>query len=147
MSHVRPSRKDYLDWPHLAQVVMVARKWWDGGKRHEAVRDALTRLPPQVADAARLLTLARDRVPRGQVQIENGVHYANGHPLGRMTLGEDRSTIRVGHGPSVMEMLRDTVVSMLHRPGWRTIAERLRFYSGNVDAALALLGIPRTENA
>jgi predicted transposase YbfD/YdcC len=128
---------DYLDWPHLAQVVMIARTWWGRGRRHEAVRYALTSLPPQVADASRLLTLVR-----GHWQIENGVHYVKD-----VTLGEDRSTIRMGHGPSVMAILRDTVVSMLHRAGWRTIAERLRFYSGNVDAALALLGIPRTENA
>jgi hypothetical protein len=39
------------------------------------------------------------------------------------------------------------VVSLLHRAGWRTIAERLRFYSGNAYAALALLGIPISENA
>jgi hypothetical protein len=44
-------------------------------------------------------------------------------------------------------ILRDTVVSVLHRAGWRTIAERLRFYSGNPRAALALLGIPIRENA
>jgi hypothetical protein len=46
-----------------------------------------------------------------------------------------------------MAMLRDTVVSLLHRAGVRTIAERLRFYSGNAYAALAFLGIPLTENA
>lgn len=46
-----------------------------------------------------------------------------------------------------MAILRDTVVSTLHRAGWRTIAERPRFYSGNPHAALALLGIPMMENA
>ncbi len=46
-----------------------------------------------------------------------------------------------------MAILRDTVVSLLHRTGWRTIAERLRFYSGNPHAALALLSIPFMENA
>ncbi len=62
-------------------------------------------------------------------------------------LGEDRSLIHKGQGPSIMAILRDTVVSVLHRAGWRTIAERLRFSSGNAHAALALLGIPITENA
>lgn len=128
---------DYLDWPHLAQVLMIARTWWARGERHEAIRYALTSLPPQAADAGRLLVLVR-----GHWQIENGVHYVKD-----VTLGEDHSTIRVGHGPSVLAMLRDTVVNVLHRAGWRTIAERLRFYSGNVQAALTLLGIPLTENA
>ncbi len=62
-------------------------------------------------------------------------------------MGEDRRLIHKGNGPSIMAILRDTVVSLLHRAGWRTIAERLRFYSGNAHAALTLLGIPMMENA
>lgn len=128
---------DYLDWPHLAQVLLIERVWWERGRRHTAVRYALTSLPPAVASADRLLALVR-----GHWEIENGVHYVKD-----VTLGEDRSTMRTGHGPSVMAVLRDTVVNVLHRAGWRTIAERLRFYSGDVRAALALLRFPVNENA
>lgn len=128
---------DYLDWPGLGQVLMIERVWWERGKRRAAVRYALTSLPPTAADAERLLALVR-----GHWEIENGLHYVKD-----VTLGADRSRIRKGHGPSVMAILRDTVVSVLHRAGWRTIAERLRFYSGDPHAALALLGIPLTENA
>jgi predicted transposase YbfD/YdcC len=128
---------DYLDWPGVAQVFMVERRWRAGGATKGAVRYGITSLPPAVADAARLLVLVR-----GHWQIENGLHYVKD-----VTLGEDRSLIRQGNGPSNMAILRDTVVSLLHRAGWRTIAERLRFYSGNAYAALALLGIPISENA
>ncbi len=128
---------DYLDWPGLAQVIMIERTWWERGERKTAVRYAMTSLPATVASADRLLTLVR-----GYWQIENGLHYVKD-----VTLGEDRSLIHKGHGPSNMAILRDTVVSVLHRAGWRTIAERLRFYSGEVHAALALLGIPLMENA
>lgn len=128
---------DYLDWPGLAQVVMVERTWWERGKRQAAVRYGITSLPANVADARRLLALVR-----GHWQIENGLHYVED-----VTLGEDRSLIRKGNGPSNMAILRDTVVSLLHQAGWRTIAERLRCYSGDVHAALALLGIHLMENA
>ena len=128
---------DYLDWPGLAQVLMVERVWWERGERKTAVRYGITSLPPAAADAHRLLVLVR-----GHWQIENGLHYVKD-----VTLGEDRSLIHKGNGPSNMAILRDTVVSVLHRAGWRTIAERLRFYSGNAYAALALLGIPIMENA
>jgi predicted transposase YbfD/YdcC len=128
---------DYLDWPGLAQVLMVERAWWERGEGKTAVRYGITSLPPAVADAQRLLALVR-----GHWQIENGLHYVKD-----VTLGEDRSLIHQGNGPSIMAILRDTVVSVLHRAGWRTIAERLRFYSGNPHAALALLGIPIMENA
>ncbi len=46
-----------------------------------------------------------------------------------------------------MAILRDTVVSVLHRAGWRTIAERLRYYRGHPREVLAVLGIPLAENA
>jgi len=128
---------DYLDWPALAQVMLIERMWWERGEKKQAVRYGITSLPPTSADAPRLLALVR-----GHWQIENGLHY-----IKDVTLGEDRSLIHKGNGPSIMAILRDTVVSMLHRAGWRTIAERLRFYSGNAHAALALLGIPMMENA
>ena len=128
---------DYLDWPGVAQVLLIERTWWERGKRKTAVRYGITSLPAEVADAHRLLTLVR-----GHWQIENGLHY-----IKDVTLGEDRSLIHKENGPSIMAILRDTVVSVLHRAGWRTIAERLRFYSGNAHAALAVLGIPIMENA
>ena len=127
----------YLDWPGLGQVFTVERIWWERGEKKQAIRYGITSLPPAVADADRLLALVR-----GHWQIENGLHYVKD-----VTLGEDRSLIHKGQGPSIMAILRDTVVSVLHRAGWRTIAARLRFYSGNPHAALAVLGIPMMENA
>ncbi len=105
---------DYLDWPGLARVVRIERTWWERGTRKEATRHGITSLPSEVADADRLLTLVR-----GHREIENGPHYVKD-----VTLGEDRSLIHKGNGPGVMAILRDTVVSVLHRAGWRTIAER-----------------------
>jgi predicted transposase YbfD/YdcC len=128
---------EYLDWPGVGQVLMVERRWQEGGATKQAVRYGITSLPPAVADAARLLALVR-----GHWQIENGLHYVKD-----VTLGEDRSLIRTGHGPSIMAILRDTVVSVLHQAGWRTIAERLRYYGGHPKEVLALLGIPLAENA
>ncbi len=128
---------DYLDWPGVAQVMMVERCWQEGGESKQAVRYGITSLPPRVADAARLGTLVR-----GQWQIENGLFYRRD-----VTLGEDRSLMHTGNGPSIMAILRDTVVSLLHRAGWRTIAARLRYYSGHPKEVLSLLGISMTENA
>ncbi len=116
---------------------MVERTWWERGERHAAVRYGITSLPPQVANASRLGALTR-----GHWQIENGLHDVKD-----VTLGEDRSLIHMGNGPGIMAILRDTVISLLHRAGWRTIAARLRSYSGHPKEVLALLGIPIAENA
>lgn len=116
---------------------MVARRWQEGEATKQAVRYAITSLPPRVADAPRSGALVR-----GHWQIENGLHHVK-----NATPGEDRSLIRKGNGPSIMAILRDTAVSALHRAGWRTIAARLRYYSGHPQEVLALLGIPLVENA
>ncbi|MDO8673756.1 MAG: ISAs1 family transposase, partial [Dehalococcoidia bacterium] len=82
-----------------------------------------------VADAARLLELKR-----GHWQIENGLHYVKD-----VTLGEDRSLIHMGEGPSVMALIRDMALNLLHQNGCRTIAQRLRFNSCHPQQAVALL--------
>jgi len=115
----------------VAPVGMIERTWHAVGETHMAVRYAITRLPPAVADAARLLTLLRTHWG-----IENGLHDVK-----EVTLGEDRSTLHAGAGPIVMAMLRDTAISVLHRAGWRTIAARLRYHRTHPEAALALCGL------
>ena len=60
----------YSDWPHLAQVCRLERiTHTKGGTRRETVY-AVTSLPPEKADAARLLELWR-----GHWGIENRVHW------------------------------------------------------------------------
>ena len=60
----------YSHWPHLAQVCRLERITpTKGGTRRETVY-AVTSLPPEKADAARLLELWR-----GHWGIENRVHW------------------------------------------------------------------------
>ena len=121
---------NYLDWPGLAQVLRVERTWTAPGVTKREVQYASTSLPPQIGTASRLLALQR-----GHWQIENGLHSIKDE-----TLGEDRSQVHLGMGPSGMACLRDTVVSLLHRAGIDRIAERLRYHTRHPDAILALLG-------
>jgi len=128
---------DYLDWPAVAQVFTVERVWQERGVTKQSVRYGITSLPTTVADAARLLTLKREHW-----QIENGLHHVKD-----VTLGEDASRVRVGYGPDVLAMLRDTALNLLRLSGCRTIAARLRHYCRHPDALLALLGLPLPQHA
>lgn len=119
----------YSEWPGLAQVFRVERTWQERGKTKHEVQYGITSLPPDIADASRLLALKR-----GHWQIENGLHYAKD-----VTLGEDRSLIHSGNGPSVMAMLRDATISLLRQAGWRTIASRVRYHSCHPAEAVTLL--------
>lgn len=119
----------YIDWPGLAQVFRLERTWEERGETKQEVQYGITSLPPDVADAARLLELKR-----GHWQIENGLHHVKD-----VTLGEDRSLIHNGNGASVMALLRDLTISLLHQNGHRAIARRLRFNSRCPNQAVAVI--------
>jgi predicted transposase YbfD/YdcC len=118
-----------LAWPGLAQVFRLERTWREAGAWHRQVPYGVTSLPPDAADAARLLALKR-----GHWQIENRLHRTKD-----VTLGEDRSLIHAGAGPTVMCLLRDTAIGLLHQVGCRAIASRLRALADCPAAALALV--------
>lgn len=122
----------YLDWPGLAQVVRIERTWTEQGVTKQQRHYGITSLPPVIGTAARLLALKR-----GHWQIENGLHYVLDE-----TLGEDRSTVHLGAGPSVLACLRGAVISLLHRAGIDHIAKQLRYLSRHPEAVLALLDCP-----
>ena len=55
------------------------------------------------------------------------------------TCGEDHSPVHLGTSPTVMALLRETAVSVLHRVGCRASASRLRAHADQPHAALALV--------
>jgi predicted transposase YbfD/YdcC len=119
----------YSDWPGLAQVFRLERTWRERGTTKREVHYGVTSLPPDIADAGRLLALRR-----GHWQIENALNRVKD-----ATMGEDRSLVHLGNGPSVMAMLRDLSISLLRQAGYRTIAKRLRHNGRHPEDALALL--------
>ena len=119
----------YLDWPHLAQVFQLERTWRQGGTDHRAVHYGITSLPPDQADAARLLALRR-----GHWTIENHVHRQKD-----IGFGEDASLIHLGQGPTVMSLLRDAALNLLRQAGVRRIAARLRLHAQHPEQAVTLV--------
>ncbi len=123
--------KGYSDWPGLEQVFEIRRRWLSSGEWHEAVRYGVTSLPATIAIPKRLLKLKR-----GHWTVENGFHYVKD-----VTMGEDKSTVHTDQGPKIMAALRNTVVSLLRRAGFSTIAARLRYNSIHPEAALQVLSL------
>lgn len=127
----------YLDWPGVAQVFRIERTWREHGKSRRALHYGITSLTPAHADPARLLALKRDHW-----RIENQLHRRKD-----VTFGEDASLIHVGQGPTVMALLRDAAVSVLHRAGIRGVAARLRAHSQHPEQAVALVVGPLVTHA
>jgi len=127
----------YTAWPYLAQVFRLERTWQQKGTTKQEVRYGITSLPVPIADADRLLELKR-----GHWGIENSDHYVKD-----VVMGEDRSLVHLGNGPSVLATLRDLALSLLHRAGHRAIASRLRYHSLHPEKAVALLVAKPNQNA
>ncbi len=122
---------DYLDWPGVAQVFRLERTWRARGRDKRAVHYGITSLPPETADAPQLLGHKR-----GHWRVENGLHLVKD-----VVLGEDRSLLHQGTGPSIMAQLRDSALNLLRLAGHRRIAARLRYHSRHAEAILPLLGL------
>lgn len=119
----------YLDWPGVARVFRLERAWSEHGRAKRSIHYGITSLPPGDADPARLLALRR-----GHWGIENRLHRHKD-----VNFGEDASLIRAGQGPTVMALLRDAALNLLHGAGVRRAAARLRLHSQRPELAVALV--------
>ena len=119
----------YLDWPQAAQVLRLERTWHAHGTTHRATHYGITSLTPERADPARLLALRR-----GHWTIENRLHRHKD-----VAFGEDASLVHLGHGPTVLALLRDAALNALHQAGVRRIAARLRLHAQHPEQAVALV--------
>ena len=128
---------DYLAWPGAAQVFRLERTWREHGQAKRTLRYGITSLFPEQADADRLLKLRR-----GHWSIENRLHRHKD-----VNFSEDASLIHVGQGPTVMALLRDAALNLLHGAGVRRIASRLRIHSQHPEQAIALVVGPLPTGA
>lgn len=122
-----------VDWPGSQQVCRIDRVVCHIKTDRMTLESvyAVTSLSSHEAPAKALLELNR-----GHWSIENTLHYVRD-----VTLHEDASQVRSGNAPQVMATLRNTVISLLHQNGIRTIAATLRHLATNISEALAMVGI------
>jgi predicted transposase YbfD/YdcC len=111
--------RDYTPWPHLAQVFKLESWRWNSlGVESYQVRYGLSSLEGEIADAKRLMGLAR-----GEWGIENGLHYRRD-----VTFQEDHSQLRQGQAPEVNAILNNLTVGLLLQKGFKNVAEARRVF-------------------
>jgi predicted transposase YbfD/YdcC len=123
-------------WPALAQVCRIHREveyvsGTQAGTPRQEWAYALTSLPPEQADAARL-----EQLWRGHWQIENGLHYVRD-----VTLGEDACQVRLERAPANLAACRNAALNLLRRAGVTNVAAALRRHAMYPREALVLMGI------
>ena len=122
-------------WPYVRQICRLerhripVRHGVPTGPASVEVTYFITSLPPERADAARLLTLIR-----GHWGIENRLHHVRD-----VTFDEDRSAVRSGAAPQVMAATRNLVLALLRRQRCSNIAAALRTYASRPRSAILLI--------
>jgi Transposase DDE domain len=122
-------------WPHVRQICrlerhrVLVRGGVPTGTASVEVSYYITSLPPERANAARLLTLIR-----GHWGIENRLHHVRD-----VTFDEDRSAVRSGAAPQAMAATRNLVLTLLRRQRSSNIAAALRTYASRPRSAILLV--------
>lgn len=125
----------YKDWPGLAQVFRLTRVRTAAGKTTTEVAYGITSVPRELADARRLLGLARRHWG-----IENRLHY-----IRDMTLGEDACRVRSGSAPQILAGVRNAVLPLLAGVNPKNIAAAIRHLAAKPFKAIRLV-CAKTEN-
>jgi predicted transposase YbfD/YdcC len=121
---------DYLDWPDVGQVCKLVRTTTVHGVTTTETHYAMTSVPRERADAAKLLEWWR-----GHWKIENGLHYVRD-----VTLGEDASRIRTRVAPQIMAAIRNAAISLARALKTDNIAATLREFAWKPQRLFAMLG-------
>jgi predicted transposase YbfD/YdcC len=123
--------KDYLDWPHVAQVFQLERKVWDLQMQplRSQVVYGLTSLSAAQAGPARLLELTR-----AYWGIENGLHYRRD-----VTLREDATRMRNVRAAQVWASLNNLLVGILARLPFVNLPQARRFFAAQPTMAVNVL--------
>ena len=117
--------------PGLAQVCCVERTRRHKGRTAVERAYAITSLPPERADAARLL-----EIWRGHWGIENRLHWVQD-----VVFGEDRSQVRTESASQLLAALRNLVMGVLRLSGVKNITAALRHYGWKPWETLTLIGL------
>jgi predicted transposase YbfD/YdcC len=125
------------DWPGVAQVFQLTRRWKEHGAWHRQVRYGITSLPPAIGTPRRLL-----QCRRWHWRIEN-----RGHRAKDVNFGEDACLVHRRHGPMVLALLRGAGLNLLRQAGCTRIAATLRAYAQDPAGAVALVLQPPPTRA
>jgi predicted transposase YbfD/YdcC len=122
-----------VDWPGVAQVMRreCERIELKTGKVTREVSYGLTSLRVEQANAATL-----ERLWRGHWTIENRVHYVRD-----VSFGEDAGHAAEGNTAHALASVRNALLYLFRRAGWRFVPDALAHYGASVRRALTLVGL------
>jgi predicted transposase YbfD/YdcC len=122
---------DYLDWPGVAQVFKLERRFTNlaTGQVEQEVRYGLTSLSSTAASPERLM-----KIVRSEWGIENGLHYRRD-----VTFHEDATRMTHKTVGRAMATLNNLVSNLLALRNFTNFAQARRFFDARPEQALAII--------
>jgi predicted transposase YbfD/YdcC len=122
-----------VDWPGVAQVLRreCERIELKSGKVTREVSYGVTSLEVDRANAATL-----ERLWRGHWTIENRLHYVRD-----VSFGEDAGHAAAGSTARALASVRNALLALFRRAGWRLVPDALAHYGVSVRRALTFVGL------
>ncbi len=127
----------YSDWPGLAQVYRLQRKfeWWRSGacyRTSNEVEFGITSLSRAKVTPSKLL-----EIRRAHWGIETGSHYRRD-----VTLKEDATKMTVGNLAKIMACINNLVLALIKQAKFHNAAQARRWFSAHLPQAFSLLVTP-----
>lgn len=120
---------DQLDWPGVRQIFRLERQRKIKGKLTCETTYGITSLPPERADAARLLDLTQKHW-----HVENRLHWVRD-----MTFQEDACRVRSGSAPQILAAMRNIAIHLLQPLAFPSKAAACRRFAIRPFEALKLI--------
>jgi predicted transposase YbfD/YdcC len=137
---------EYLSWPGLTHVwemqKTVTKKNAEGILETTTTTSVgITRIPEEILEGGKEAQQITGLI-RGHWGIENSLHRTRD-----VTFKEDNSTIRKGHAPQTMAILRNIVTSLFHRGTVRSFPTAMRRFAAHPEELFTFLGLTTVQKA
>lgn len=131
----------YLSWPGLTHTWEMKKTVTEDGETTTTVSVGIARIPAGILEEEKAAEQIYGYI-RGHWGIENRLHRTRD-----MTFNEDRSTIRKGHAPQTMAILRNIVTSIFHRGTVRNFKSAMRKFAADPEKLFQFLGLTAVREA
>jgi predicted transposase YbfD/YdcC len=141
-----PELLTYLSWPGLTHAwkmrKIVTKKNAEGIKETiTTVSVGIARIPDEILVTGKIAEQIAGLI-RGHWGIENRLHRTRD-----VTFNEDNCTIRKGHAPQTMAILKNIVTSLFHRGTVRSFPAAMRRFAAKPEELFSFLGLPEAQKA
>lgn len=135
-----PQLLSYLSWPGVTHVWEMTKTVTKDKVTTTTVSVGISRIPVLIQEEE--IAEQISGLIRGHWGIENRLHRQRD-----VVLHEDKSTIRKGHAPQTMAILKNIVTSIFHRGTVRNFKSAMRKFAADPEELFHFLGLVEAQKA